>query len=194
MCLLSTFVWVWVKVFSLSVSSSSSLHLPDYCMCIHLLYESVLYSVNIFMLNHVQLSTVSLVDVIGSLHLFVSNYLSLHLSLFEDVQFWRSRKSLEGLSVRSVFFNVFQSVIVLLYILDNETNTMVIIMVFIGLCIDIWKVTKVTTVTLDRNNLIAGVLPRLTSLLMYNLLQRNMIRFAMMKHSVCVCTCAKCVE
>lgn len=49
-----------------------------------------------------------------------------------DVQFWRSRKSLEGLSVRSVFFNVFQSFVVLLYILDNETNTVVIISVFVG--------------------------------------------------------------
>ena len=49
-----------------------------------------------------------------------------------DVQFWRSRKSLEGLSVRSVFFNVFQSLIVLLYILDNETNYVVIVSVFVG--------------------------------------------------------------
>ena len=49
-----------------------------------------------------------------------------------DVQFWRSRKSLEGLSVRSVFFNVFQSFIVLLYILDNETNKIIIISVFVG--------------------------------------------------------------
>ena len=49
-----------------------------------------------------------------------------------DVQFWRSRKTLEGLSVRSVFFNVFQSLVVLLYILDNETNYVIIISVFIG--------------------------------------------------------------
>ena len=77
------------------------------------------------------------------------------------MQFWRSRKSLEGLSVRSVFFNVFQSLVVLLYILDNETNMIVIISVFIGLCIDFWKVTKVVNIRLDRENLIAGVLPRI---------------------------------
>ena len=34
--------------------------------------------------------------------------------------------------MRSVFFNVFQSFIVLLYIFDNETNTVVIISVFVG--------------------------------------------------------------
>ena len=49
-----------------------------------------------------------------------------------DVQFWRSRKTLEGLSVRSVFFNVFQSFIVLLYIMDHETNFVIIISVFVG--------------------------------------------------------------
>ena len=55
-----------------------------------------------------------------------------HTHNHADVQFWRSRKSLEGLSVRSVFFNVFQSFIVLLYILDNETNKIIIISVFVG--------------------------------------------------------------
>ena len=44
------------------------------------------------------------------------------LAFKNDIQFWNNRKSLEGLSVRSVFFNVFQSLIVLLYVLDNETN------------------------------------------------------------------------
>ena len=46
--------------------------------------------------------------------------------------------------------------------MDNETNTMVVVMVFIGLCIDVWKVTKVSTITLDRENLIAGIIPRLS--------------------------------
>lgn len=61
-----------------------------------------------------------------------------------DIQFWRQRESLEGLSVRSVFFNVFQSLIVLLYVLDNETNTLIRISCFIGLGIEVWKIHKVT--------------------------------------------------
>ena len=64
-----------------------------------------------------------------------------------DVQFWRNRKSLEGLSVRSVFFNVFQSFVVLLYILDNETNYVIIVSVFIGECF--WPVPFVIIHTLD---------------------------------------------
>ena len=60
-----------------------------------------------------------------------------------DIQFWRTRKSLEGLSVRSVFFNIFQSLIVLLYVFDNEANTMVRISVCVGMLIELWKVPKV---------------------------------------------------
>ncbi|ETE61569.1 Cleft lip and palate transmembrane protein 1-like protein, partial [Ophiophagus hannah] len=63
------------------------------------------------------------------------------LAFKNDIQFWNSRQSLEGLSVRSVFFGVFQSLVVLLYILDNETNFVV---------------------QLDRENKIAGIFPRLT--------------------------------
>lgn len=61
-----------------------------------------------------------------------------------DIQFWNNRKSLEGLSVRSVFFNVFHSLIVLLYVLDNDTNTIVRISCFVGLAIEIWKINKVS--------------------------------------------------
>ncbi|KAJ4443509.1 hypothetical protein ANN_05181, partial [Periplaneta americana] len=64
------------------------------------------------------------------------------LAFKNDIQFWNNRKSLEGLSVRSVFFNVFQSLIVLLYVLDNDTNTVVKISCFVGLCIEVWKIHK----------------------------------------------------
>ncbi|XP_072319817.1 putative lipid scramblase CLPTM1 [Eucyclogobius newberryi] len=83
------------------------------------------------------------------------------LAFKNDIQFWNSRQSLEGLSVRSIIFGVFQSLVVLLYILDNETNFVVQVSVFIGLLIDLWKITKVMDVKLDRENKIAGLIPRL---------------------------------
>lgn len=61
-----------------------------------------------------------------------------------DIQFWNNRQSLEGLSVRSVFFNVFQSLIVLLYVCDNETNFVIKVSCFVGLAIELWKITKVS--------------------------------------------------
>ncbi len=69
-----------------------------------------------------------------------------HCTFSADIQFWNSRQSLEGLSVRSIIFGVFQSLVVLLYILDNETNFVVQVSVFIGLLIDFWKITKVMDV------------------------------------------------
>jgi len=84
------------------------------------------------------------------------------LAFKNDIQFWNNRKSLEGLSVRSVFFNVFQSVIVLLYVLDNETNTVIKISCFVGLIIEIWKINKVIDVRVNPENpSIFGFLPRL---------------------------------
>lgn len=69
--------------------------------------------------------------------------------IFEDIQFWRNKKSLEGLSVNSVLFGCFTSLIVLLYVLDNDTNTIVKISVGIGLLIDMWKVPKVLNITVS---------------------------------------------
>merc|ERR1719381_128969 len=84
------------------------------------------------------------------------------LAFKNDIQFWNNRKSLEGLSVRSVFFNVFQSVIVLLYVLDNETNTVIKISCFVGLVIEIWKINKVIDVRVNPDNpSILGFIPRL---------------------------------
>ncbi len=65
------------------------------------------------------------------------------LAFKNDIQFWRTRKSLKGLSVRTVFFNIFQSFIVLLYIFDIESNAMVRISVCVGILIELWKVPKV---------------------------------------------------
>ena len=83
------------------------------------------------------------------------------LAFKNDIQFWKERKSLEGLSVRSVFFAVFQSLIVLLYVLDNETNFMIRMSCFIGLGIEIWKIQKVVDVTFNYENKILGIFPRI---------------------------------
>jgi len=83
------------------------------------------------------------------------------LAFKNDIQFWNNRKSMEGLSVRSVFFNVFQSLIVLLYVLDNETNTLIKISCFVGLGIELWKITKVSDVSIDPEQKILGIFPKI---------------------------------
>jgi len=82
------------------------------------------------------------------------------LAFKNDIQFWNNKKTMEGLSVRSVFFNVFQNLIVVLYVFDNDTNTVIRLSCFVGLAIEIWKVTKVTDVSFDYENKVLGFLPR----------------------------------
>lgn len=84
------------------------------------------------------------------------------LAFKNDIQFWKERKSLEGLSVRSVFFGVFQSLIVMLYVLDNDTNFMIRMSCIVGLGIECWKIKKVTNIGVDARDKIMGVLPRIT--------------------------------
>ncbi len=83
------------------------------------------------------------------------------LAFKNDIQFWRNKKSLEGLSVNSVLFGCFTQLIVLLYVMDNQTNTIVIISVGIGLCIDLWKIPKILNVSVDYENKWLGLVPRL---------------------------------
>jgi len=82
------------------------------------------------------------------------------LAFKNDIQFWNNRESLEGLSVRSVFFGVFQSVVILLYVLDNDTNTIIRISCGIGLLIEMWKITKVSDVSVDWERRWLGAIPR----------------------------------
>ncbi|VDN14279.1 unnamed protein product, partial [Dibothriocephalus latus] len=75
------------------------------------------------------------------------------------IQFWKSRESFEGLSVRSVFFNIFYSAVVVLYVLDNDTNFVVKVSVVIALGIEIWKVKKVVSIAVDPERKLLGSLP-----------------------------------
>ncbi|KIH66378.1 cleft lip and palate transmembrane protein 1 [Ancylostoma duodenale] len=83
------------------------------------------------------------------------------LAFKNDIQFWRSRKDLVGLSVRSVLFNIFQSLIVFLYICDNDTNWVVKMSVGIGLLIECWKIPKVVNIEVDHSNKVFNIFPKL---------------------------------
>lgn len=83
------------------------------------------------------------------------------LAFKNDIQFWKDKKSVEGLSVRTVLMNTVQQFIMLLYIIDNDTNFMVRISGFVGLGIELWKVPKCMNVSIDYDNKIFGIIPRI---------------------------------
>ncbi|KAL3081305.1 hypothetical protein niasHT_039782 [Heterodera trifolii] len=83
------------------------------------------------------------------------------LAFKNDIQFWRTRKSLEGLSVRSVLFNIFQSLIVFLYICDNDSSWLIKMSIGFGLLIELWKIPKCLNVEIIRSEPIFGFIPRI---------------------------------
>lgn len=69
------------------------------------------------------------------------------LAFKSDIGFWKDNKSMKGLSARSVMLNAFCQLIISLYLLDNETSTVVLLSSFAGTAIEFWKITKAMDVS-----------------------------------------------
>nr|CAG4714971.1 unnamed protein product [Naegleria fowleri] len=74
------------------------------------------------------------------------------LAFKNDIQFYKNQKSMEGLSIRSIFVNCFFQTVIFLYLFDNDTSWMVLISNGIGLLIEYWKVTKVVDIKFKRSS------------------------------------------
>lgn len=68
------------------------------------------------------------------------------LAFKNDISFWREQKSMEGLSIKSIFVNLASQIIILLYLADNDTSFLILVSTFVGCCIEGWKITKATDV------------------------------------------------
>ncbi|KAH7105385.1 cleft lip and palate transmembrane 1 [Auriculariales sp. MPI-PUGE-AT-0066] len=66
------------------------------------------------------------------------------LAFKSDVQHWRKKEELVGVSVRTIVTNVFVQLIILLYLIDNNTDTswMILFGQGMGMLIEAWKITK----------------------------------------------------
>ena len=71
------------------------------------------------------------------------------LAFKNDVSFWKNKKSMEGMSVRTMFLNTFAQLIIFLYLLDNDTSFMILISCGIGVAIEFWKLQRACKVTVD---------------------------------------------
>jgi hypothetical protein len=78
--------------------------------------------------------------------LTVTMIVSLLHSVFEilafknDIQFWNSKDSMEGISIKTLYFQVFQSIIIFMYLFDNQTSWMIIISSGFGIILELWKI------------------------------------------------------
>lgn len=70
------------------------------------------------------------------------------LAFKNDVQFWRKQEDLSGLSTRSILVNAVFQFIILLYLFEQGTSTVVLASTAVGLAIEVWKIFRVLHVSL----------------------------------------------
>ncbi|KAE9532525.1 hypothetical protein AGLY_009606 [Aphis glycines] len=73
------------------------------------------------------------------------------LAFKNDISFWRSRKSMAGLSSRLVLWRAFSQTVVLLYLFEEKASMLIIVPSVISSIIEIWKVFKI--IPIDWKNL-----------------------------------------
>mmetsp|Transcript_8115 Transcript_8115/g.24117 ORF Transcript_8115/g.24117 Transcript_8115/m.24117 type:complete len:668 (-) Transcript_8115:416-2419(-) len=79
------------------------------------------------------------------------------LAFKNDIGFWKDKKSVEGLSIKTILINCVCQVVIFLYLMDNETSFVILASTFVGILIEFWKVTKAMDVSVDRT----GTFPKL---------------------------------
>ena len=84
----------------------------------------------------------------------ITTFVSLLHTIFDmlafksDIGFWSKNESMKGLSARTIIINCSCQIIIFLYLLDNETSSLILLSNGLGLLIEIWKVTKACKVDL----------------------------------------------
>ncbi|KHN86212.1 Cleft lip and palate transmembrane protein 1-like protein [Toxocara canis] len=71
------------------------------------------------------------------------------LAFKNDISFWRNRKTMVGLSLRTLLWRCFSQIIIFMFLLDEETSLLVLVPTGIGCIIELWKVTKALKVSVD---------------------------------------------
>jgi len=64
------------------------------------------------------------------------------LAFKNDISFWRQKKSMKGLSFKSMLLNLFFQSVIFLYLCDNDTSWMILFSSGTGLAIECWKLRK----------------------------------------------------
>lgn len=79
--------------------------------------------------------------IVASAHLVLD-----FLALRHDINFWKTRTDLSGVSGRSVLWRAFSQSVVFLYLLDEKTSLLVLVPSGLNTLLEMWKVKKVVNI------------------------------------------------
>ena len=68
------------------------------------------------------------------------------LAFKNDINFWKNKDSMEGISVRTLYTQTICSIIIFLYLCDNETSFMILFSSGFSILLDLWKIKKASKV------------------------------------------------
>ena len=68
------------------------------------------------------------------------------LAFKNDINFWKNKDSMEGISVKTLYTQTFCSFIIFLYLCDNETSFMILFSSGFSILLDFWKIKKASKV------------------------------------------------
>jgi len=66
------------------------------------------------------------------------------LAVKNDIAYWRNLDSHKGISLRAIYSNFVIDLIVLLYLFDNDTSSIILISSVIEIVVSVWKILKTT--------------------------------------------------
>ena len=96
-----------------------------------------------------------MVSLLCSTFLFIPDFLLNSFFWFIDIAHSKDIKEMTGVSVRTIFLNIFFQLFIFLYLMDNnqDTSWMILIGQGVGLAIEVWKVKKAVDVEVSFNGM-----------------------------------------